>query len=228
MIPLFAADVAPPAPLVAVPLLPVWFELAVMTVNCLFGAAVARSRNIGIYGTIVAGLMVGLGGGIVRDLLLNQEPVAISQWYYIPAGIIGALIGAAFFGGVLRSPRRFALLQGITLGFLVTIGAQKALSFDTPLISAIVLGIITATFGALVADVSMGYRATIVRQPHWIGASIAFGAIAFVLLSYFVNFWLAVVVGVAICATLRFVSQVRQWPTPKWPGEIADPEVAAG
>lgn len=224
MITLLAADVAPPAPLVAVPFLPVWFELTVMTVNCLFGAALARSRSIGIYGTLAAGLMVGLGGGILRDLLLGQEPVAISQWYYFPAGLVGALIGAIVFGGVLRSPKRFALLQGITLGFLVTIGAQKALSFQTPLLSAVVLGVITATFGALAADISMGHRETIIRQAHWLGLSLVCGSIAFVLLSYYVNFWLAVIVGVAISATLRFVSQVRDWPTPRWPGESQDPD----
>ena len=79
----------PPNPL---PTLPIWVELAAMTMNCFFGARLARVRGIPVAGTLIAGLFVGLGGGIFRDMMLNLEPTAIAVWYYIPAGLAAGLI----------------------------------------------------------------------------------------------------------------------------------------
>jgi uncharacterized membrane protein YeiH len=46
----------------SLPSLPVVVQVAAMSLNCMFGAALARSRNIPIFGTILAGVLVGLGG----------------------------------------------------------------------------------------------------------------------------------------------------------------------
>jgi uncharacterized membrane protein YeiH len=199
--------------------LPLWFDVTVMAVNGLLGAAVARSRNAPIFGTLFAAVLVGLGGGMVRDVLLGLEPVAISNWVYIPAVLVGGVLGALLFGRVLKKQSHFALIQGIVLGFLVTIGAQKALDYDTPVISAMVLGIVTASFGGMLADVMTGYRATIARQAHWIASALVGGAIVFVLISIWIGFWPAVIVSVIVTSALRYASQVRNWPSPKWPGE---------
>lgn len=208
--------------------LPVWFDVSVMAVNGLLGAAIARSRNAPIYGTLFAAVLVGLGGGMVRDMLLGQEPVAISQPVYIPAVLLGGVIGSLFFGRVLRRPSTFALTQGIVTGFLVTIGAQKALDADTPIISAIALGVVTASFGGILADVMAGYRATVARQAHWIASALVAGSAVFVLISLWVGFWPAVIAGVAVASTLRYVSQIRNWPSPRWPGEsLSTPDTPA-
>ena len=199
--------------------LPTWFDVSVMALNGLLGAAIARSRNTPIYGTLLAAVLVGLGGGMVRDVLLGQEPVAISQPAYIPAVLLGGIIGALVFGRVLRKQSHFALIQGIVFGFLVTIGAQKALDDDAPIVSAIALGVVTASFGGMLADVLAGYRATVARQAHWVASALVVGSTVFVLASIWLGFWPAVIAGVAVTGTLRFVSQVRNWPSPRWPGE---------
>ena len=205
--------------------LPLWFDVTVMALNGLLGAAVARSRNAPIFGTLFAAVLVGLGGGMVRDVLLGLEPAAISEWVYIPAVLLGGMIGALLFGRVLRKPAHFALIQGIVLGFLVTIGAQKALDYDTPLISAMALGVVTASFGGMLADVMTGYRATIARQAHWIASALVVGSVAFVLISIWIGFWPAVIISVIVTTALRYISQVRNWPSPKWPGEpISTPD----
>ena len=198
--------------------LPFWFEVAVMALNGAFGAAVARSRETPIFGTLFAGLLVALGGGMVRDMLLGQEPIAISNPVFIPACLLSGLLGALLFSRIVAMPRPLVLLQGLVLGTLVTIGAQKALVLDAPVISAICLGVITATFGGLVADVMTGNRATIARQAHWLASALTLGSIAFVIVSLTAGFWPAVIVSVAVSATFRYVSAVRDWPAPRWPG----------
>lgn len=197
--------------------LPFWFEALAMALNAAFGAALARSRATPVFGTLFAGLLVGLGGGIVRDLLLLQEPVAISSPVLIPVCLVSGLLGALLCSRIVVMPRPLLLIQGAVMGTLVTIGAQKALDLNAPVISAICLGVITATFGGLIADVMTGQRATIAKQAHWIASALTCGSIAFVVVSLTLGAWPAVVVSIAVSAALRYTSAVRNWPSPSWP-----------
>ena len=80
----------------------------------------------------------------------------------------------------------------------------------------------TASFGGMIADVMAGYRATIARQAHWIGMALAVGSTVYVIVELLLGFWPAVAAGVLVVATLRYVSQVRDWPSLPWPGESRD------
>jgi uncharacterized membrane protein YeiH len=66
------------------PVLPLWVDVTAMSTTALYGAATARSRNVPISGTLIAGILCGAAGGMVRDLLLGLEPVAITGPYYLP------------------------------------------------------------------------------------------------------------------------------------------------
>lgn len=207
---------------VSLPSLPIWLEVIVMSLNCMFGAMLARSRSVPVFGTVFAGILVGLGGGIFRDMMLGTEPVAIVDWPFLPFGIALAIVGGFGYGLMGRFGTFMLALNGLVLGTLVTIGAQRALSFEVPWISAIFLGIVTASFGGLLADNMAGRQATIAKQAHWVGAALAVGSITFVLVSQVLPFGVAVVLGVAATASLRFMSQFRDWPSPIWPGESKD------
>ena len=203
----------------SVPTLPIWVQVAAMSLNCMFGAALARSRHIPIFGTLLAGILVGLGGGMVRDMMLGLEPAAIVDWYILPCGLALALFGGLAYDLLGRVGTAMLLLNAVVLGILVTIGAQKALSYDSPWISAMFLGVVTASFGGLLADNMAGQTATIAKQAHWVGSALACGAIVFVLIVHVVAFPIAVVLGAGTTAFLRFTSQYRNWPSPTWPGE---------
>jgi uncharacterized membrane protein YeiH len=199
--------------------LPLWFDLTAMSIAALFGGALARNRNFPVYGTLFAGVVTGLGGGMLRDMLLGKEPVAISNWVFIPTILVATIVGALFFHRLIPIQGIFLAMRSLALGSLVAIGAQVALNAGVPLISAIFLGIGTATFGGIIVDVVASERATIARQAHWFGSGMAVGAIAFVLISYYVNFWLAVAVCIVVVFLLSYLSVIRNWPSPMWPGQ---------
>ena len=79
------------------PVLPLWVDVTTMSITALYGAATARSRNVPISGTLIAGILCGAAGGMVRDLLLGLEPVAISGPYYLPWILFASVIGAFLF-----------------------------------------------------------------------------------------------------------------------------------
>lgn len=212
----WATSAPPPDPL---PTLPVWVQVTAMSLNCMFGAALARGRHVPVFGTLLAGVLVGLGGGIFRDMMLGLEPAAIAEWYYLPFGLLLAVVGALGYGFMGRHGTAFLLLNAVVLGTLVTIGGEKALSYDAPVLSAIFLGVITASFGGLLADNMAGQQATIAKQAHWVGSALVIGSSVFVLTSLVLPFAVAVVLGAGATAFLRFTSQYRDWPSPYWPGE---------
>lgn len=168
---------------ISLPSLPLWLEVTVMSLNCMFGAALARSRSVPVFGTVFAGILVGLGGGILRDMMLGTEPVAIAEWPILPFGIALAIVGGFAYGLMGRYGTIMLALNAVVLGTLVTIGAQRALSFEVPWISAILLGVITASFGGLLADNMAGQQATIAKQAHWVGSALVVGSVTFVLVS---------------------------------------------
>lgn len=196
--------------------LPVWLELLAMMITGLLGAAVARGRNVPIYGTLLCGIIVGLGGGMTRDMLLNLKPVAIYTWYYIPAIVLAALVGALFFSRVIKQQIPNLLIDGVAMGLLISIGAQKALVHQTPILSALFCGVATASVGGMIADVLTKNRAAVVSQAHWLGASLTAGTIGYLTGSILINFYVGVAIAVVVTTTLRVLSVTKNWPSPDW------------
>ena len=199
--------------------LPLWFDLTAMSVAALFGGALARSRNFPVYGTLFAGVVSGLGGGMLRDMLLGKEPVAISNWIFIPTILVATIVGAFFFHRLIPIQNYYLVMRSLALGSLVAIGSQVAFNDGAPLPAVIFLGIGTATFGGIIVDVVASQRATIARQAHWFGSGMLVGAVVFAFVSFYVNFWLAVFLCIATVFSLSFFSVKRNWPSPMWPGQ---------
>ena len=205
--------------------LPEWLDVLAMCVMGAVGAAIARRRGAQIYGTLFAGIVVGLGGGMVRDVLLSTRPVAISNWIYIPAVLAAALVGALAFRNLTTRVPVFVFVQGLALGLLITIGCQRALDFDVPVPSVLLLGVLTATAGGIILDAMSAERSSVIDSTTgWLASALLIGAVVFWALSEYVSFSVAVVACVVVVTGLRVVTVERGWPAPEWP---TTPERAA-
>jgi uncharacterized membrane protein YeiH len=208
--------------------LPLWFDVLAMSLNGVFGAAVARSRSFPVYGTLLAGILVGLGGGMARDVLLGHEPAAIANPVYIPFVALGALVGAFAFRIATSRHPAVLVLHAAVLGFLVTIGAQVALVAGAPIVSAVLLGVVTASAGGMIVDAMSARRGALADpRAHWLASALLAGSIVFVAVSLLVSFWVAVAAAVVVIAVLNVLSTLLNWPSPLWPGESPDPEEAS-
>lgn len=148
--------------------LPAWLDAAAMAVAAVFGAHVARTRRVPLFGVLTAGMIAGLGGGMARDVLLGLEPAAITTWYYMPAVLAAAITGGLTAYRVSLDPLPFVAAQAVALGLLIGIGVQKAVEYRAPVASAILLGVITATFGGAAYDMLFGRRPAIMREGPWL------------------------------------------------------------
>jgi uncharacterized membrane protein YeiH len=196
--------------------LPVWIEVSAMMVSSLYGASVARSREAPIYGTLLAGVLYGLGGGMIRDTLLGLKPAAIYDWYYIPAILCAAVVGGLFFSSLINQRIPNLLFNGIAVGVLISIGAQKALVSHAPVFAALVCGIATASLGGMAVDALTQKRATVMQEGAWFGPALALGTIGYICFSVFVNFYAGIFAAIAIYTSLRVLSVTRNWNCPNW------------
>ncbi len=200
----------------AIPL-PVWVQLLAMAVAGAIGAATARERDAPVYGTLFAGVIVGLGGGMVRDLLLEVPVVAIQDRLFIPvvagAAILGGLLGRRISDGSLV----VITLQGLSLGLLVVIGSQRAIQLDYAMPVVIFIGMVTATAGGIILDAMTARHSAALSQNRLFASAAFLGAIVFWALSVTVGFWPATVVTVALVGFLRAGSVRWKWNAPEWP-----------
>ncbi len=204
------------------PTLPLWVDVTAMSTTAMYGAATARSRNVPIAGTLFAGILGGTAGGMVRDLLLGLEPVAITGPYYFPWILLATVFGAFFFYKVISQKVPYLVLKGVAIGLLIAIGCQKALMHEVPFVSIILLGVLTATVGGMAIDTLTGHRAAVFSQAHWFATALIIGSLVFYGLTIGTNFYIATA-GATLTATVLYVTCVlRNWPSPMWPKEDTD------
>jgi len=180
-----------------------------------FGAVVASGRRIPVLGVLVGGLVVGLGGGILRDMMLNVRPAAISQPYLIPAVGAASLLGALFGRFLGQSRVSLVVLQALSVGMLVVIGAEKGIVFGVSAWAVIMLALITATAGGAAFDALSGTRSALLSQGRWHLTSLVAGAVVYVAVSRFSNVIAAEIATVAVITGLRLLSFEKGWSCPE-------------
>ncbi len=199
--------------------LPASLDVSAMAIAAVFASHVARKRQVPLFGVLLAGVVGGLGGGMARDVLLGLEPAAITNWYYIPTVVCAAIAGGLTARRLSLSPLPYVATQAVAVGLLISIGVQKAVEYRSPAPSAILLGVVAATFGGALNDVLTGRRALIMAEDHGLLAIVVFGALTFWLLTIYVAFYAAVVATVVVVAGLRVLSVRLGWASPVFPGD---------
>ena len=137
-------------------------DLIAATTNALNGALLARRpdhyKNFTIVGVILMALLMGLGGGITRDVLVNQIPSALTNPAYILLCLAAGFIGykLAFAGGQLFREGLFQFMTSFSLPLYAIVGAQKGVSVGLPVLGVLALGVIGPTAGRWYVDVSCG------------------------------------------------------------------------
>ena len=130
-----------------------WFDLMGVCFFALAGNLLAARKDIDITGGFVLGLLAGIGGGIIRDVLIGTTPVSLAQpIYFIPPAV--AAVAVYLLGPLVHRVKTLIVtFDAAGLGLFCTFGTARALDFGMPVASAIGLGVVTAVGGGLMRDV---------------------------------------------------------------------------
>ena len=129
-------------------------DLTGVLANAILGGVVARAERLHPVGFIALAILSGLGGGLIRDTLLQHgTPVALTYPAYIPTALVGAAV--AFFLPVKGRlwDRAFPFVDALALGCWAATGAIKTLADGLAWPPALLLGTITAVGGGMTRDI---------------------------------------------------------------------------
>jgi uncharacterized membrane protein YeiH len=121
------------------------------------GAVIGVHRRFALMGVIGLAIISGVGGGLVRDTLLQQGiPAALVDWRYGVAVLIGGTLGAFFADAAQRVWTLLLLVDSIALGLFAALGAEASLGVDLPAASAVAVGTTAAVGGWTIRDLVTG------------------------------------------------------------------------
>jgi uncharacterized membrane protein YeiH len=175
-----------------------WVDLTGVLANAVLGGVIARSARLDPIGFAILAILSGLGGGMIRDTLLQHgPPIALTDYAYIITALVGASL--AFLMKV-EGPvwnRVWPVVDAVALGAWAAAGAQKTLAVGLGWLPALLLGTITAVGGGFTRDVVLR------RVPGILGGNTLYATCAVIASGVMIGFWHASLVTVgALVATL--------------------------
>lgn len=195
------------------PSLPLWSSYAAVTVGGVAGASYAARRGFDVIGVLGLAVASGLGGLLLRDVLLQKgTPVVLTDPRYLLAASIAALVGFLFAGLIARLGVVLLALDALAMGLFVSLGAVAAFYYQLGTAAAIFLAVTTAIGGSILRDLLSGEPPAVLRPGIFSGLAALFGALVFVTLDYYdvATFWNQVAT-IAAVAALRWLALWRKW-----------------
>lgn len=159
------------------PTLVLWLNLVGTFVFGLSGGLAAVKSKLDLFGVIVLAGVVGMAGGVTRDVLIGVPPATFRDWRYLV--VVGAAGGISFIAGPMleRLWKGVQVFDAIGLAVFCVAGASKAIEFKLGPAQAIILGAITGIGGGILRDILLRQVPTVLRHelyavPALIGAGI--------------------------------------------------------
>ncbi|MBF0270391.1 MAG: TRIC cation channel family protein [Alphaproteobacteria bacterium] len=170
--------------------LPLVFDLAATFFFAITGGLTAMRKGYDFVGVFFLALVVGLGGGLLRDgLFLQQMPTVIEPHYLIT--VLVAVILSLTLGEMLnRLALIFLLADALGLGLYAMVGTQKALLAGLSWVPALLIGVINAVGGGVIRDLITREEPLVFHPGEFYAAAAFAGAALFA----------ALVVGLGIAA----------------------------
>jgi uncharacterized membrane protein YeiH len=161
-----------------------FFDVLAAVVFAVSGALVASRKGMDVMGFIWLAVVTGVGGGTVRDLILGVPVFWVQSPIYVSVCLVTAVV--MHFIAPLVESRYTMLLWFDAFGLaLVTIaGTVKALDVGAPALVAVVMGVVTGTFGGIIRDTLGHVPSILLKHEIYVTASVL-GACAYVALDVF-------------------------------------------
>ena len=200
-------------------IIPLWADLLAIAVGGVQGAMFAaqfRDRRLDLLGVALIGVAAGTGGGLFRDVLLNQVPVTLRSNWYILVAVGAALLGMLLERIFQRLGQVITALDALTIGLFCAIGTTKSLTLGLPAIPSIFVGVLSAVGGSILRDLLLNLPIALMH----VGSLYAIAAVAgagtlVILVALGVPVFIAAVVCVGVTFGVRVLAVLFKWSLPE-------------
>jgi len=195
-------------------------------INALYGALLARqpshNRGYTLAGLLIMAFFGGIGGGVVRDVLLNDVPSPIKDPIYLLVCLLMGLLGLAIYRYAESKEERFrtrtlAFFKSFTLPWFAVLGAHKALDHHLGIFAAIIVGLIATTAGGVLIDLFSGVTPEIVRPSEQLVTTAVLASTVYSFLAVLelrsLTFFPVTLIAVSVAFVFRVFAVRQHWPS---------------
>jgi uncharacterized membrane protein YeiH len=193
----------------------VTLDLIGIFVFAISGALVAVRKDLDVFGVLVLAGATGLGGGFLRDVLIDATPpAALTDWRYLMVPVVAGLVTFRFHPAVGRMERGVNIFDAFGLALFCVTGALKALEYGLGPLPAALMGLLTAIGGGIIRDLLTGRVPVVFRGEIYATAALVGAAIAVVGDELGWPVLIGALLGGGACLAWRLLAIRRGWRAP--------------
>lgn len=149
------------------------------------GALVASNKKFDLFGVIIIAFATAVGGGMIRDILIDAHPINwIGELNYIWTILIAVLFTYLFKSKIAPLSKTMFLFDTIGISVFTLLGIQKGLNYDLHPFIAVVMGMVSAVMGGVIRDILTNQIPLIFRKEIYASACLL-GGVVFLICNYF-------------------------------------------
>lgn len=197
--------------------LPYLIDLFAVGIFAVSGCLAAGRKSLDLVGVLVIAVVTAIGGGTLRDLLLNRHPIFwTSDPSYLYAIVVAVVVTIAYVRFRPPPDQLLRIADAIGLSEFTIVGTQYAEELGKPAIVAVVMGTLTGTAGGVIRDILCNDVPILFQGGYLYATAAIIGASAYVLFQEPLGREAAAYLGMAIVGVLRGVSILYHWNLPRF------------
>lgn len=190
-------------------------DLAGIFVFAISGALVAVRKGLDVFGVLVLAGTTGLGGGALRDVLIDATPpAALQDWRYLVVPVAAGLLAFVAHPALGRMEPAVNVFDAFGLGLFCVTGSLMALDHGLGVAPAALMGMVTGIGGGVLRDLLAG-RVPVVFRGELYGTPALAGSVVVVALAHTdLSYWAIAALGGGLCTAWRLLAIWRHWQAP--------------
>jgi uncharacterized membrane protein YeiH len=179
------------------------------------GASAAVAKRLDLFGVAFVGFAAALGGGIVRDLVIDAvPPLAFADWRYAFTAVVASIAIFWLHPQLTRLRRTVLVLDAAGLGLFTVTGTLKALDAGAPAVGACLIGMLSAVGGGVIRDLLTAEIPVVLQRDIYAVVALG-GAVTVTVLEWSGGRGALPMAAVAVLMTaVRLVALRRRWAAP--------------
>ena len=197
-------------------------DLIAATTNAFNGAILARQpshyRKYTVVGILLLAIFGGIGGGVSRDVLLNDIPSALTNPLYLILCAVAGFLALRISGSLdeARTARLFDFMSAFSLPWYAAVGCNKALGAELPYIACVLIGVVGPTAGRFLIDITSGVTPQHFVRGEWFVGTAVLTSVVYIIAEagLGLTIWPATLIAFVVGFTFRYLSRRMQWEEP--------------
>lgn len=178
------------------------------------GVLAASEKRLDLFGGFIIAFVTAMGGGTLRDVLMNVDVAWVNNIHYVYIVILGTACAVAFKKVLRKIRKTLFLFDTIGISLFAILGAQKAIAMDVSYALVVLFAVVSATFGGITRDTLCNEIPLIFRKEVYATACIV-GALIYVALHHYgLDDGLNAIISGSVIFTIRTVSVVKKISIP--------------